>query len=191
MREMWYIASVSQLNKNNLHLLSGTEQASLPVNFTFSCLSPGIQSAANAAMYIWPKVPWTKIFSSLPQGKILHARSSSAAGDILKSNLQDMDVNRKLAQPYDWVSLMSSTIFRKAYSPEELSYEHIILSWVFSRITKLCVCYSWRGTNLSFVVFDFLCWAVFNKMQKGMTPPQLLNCCGIHLSEDYQTKQWS
>lgn len=126
---------------------SGKEQASFPVNFTFRCLSPGIQSAGSAAMYTWPNVPWTKIFPSFPQGKILHARSSSAAGDILKSNLQEMDVNRKLAQPYDWVSLMSSTIFRKAYSPKELSYEHIILSWVFSRITKLCVCYGWRGTK--------------------------------------------
>lgn len=87
-----------------------------------------------------------KIFQSSPQGKILH-RSSFAAGDILNSNLQESDVNRKLAQPYDWVSLMSSMIFRKVYSWEQLRYQHIILSWVFSRITKLCGCYSRGAVN--------------------------------------------
>lgn len=46
----------------------------------FSCLSPGVQSAGNALMYIQPKVQHgIKIFPSFPKGNILHGHSSSAA----------------------------------------------------------------------------------------------------------------
>lgn len=86
-----------------------------------------------------------------------------------------------------WLSFMSSAIFRKAYSPEQLSYEQIILSWVFSWIAKLCVCYGWRDNKQSYLIG----WTMFDKLQKIMIAPEPLNSCAMHLSEDYQPKQWS
>lgn len=142
------------LIQKNYTCLSARKKSSFPI----SCLSPGVQSAECwqcSFLHMVISTPWTQIFSSFPPGKILHTRCSSAACDILYSNLQEMDVSKKLAQPYDWFSLMSLTIFKKAYSPEQLSYEHIILSWVFSRITNVCVCYDW-GPFVPYL-FDKLC----------------------------------
>lgn len=123
--------------------------------------------------YTAKSAPWTKIFPSFPQGKILHAHSSAAAGDILKSNLQEMDVNRKLAQPYDWVSLTSSTIFRKANSPEEL---YTLSSVEFSQESQSYVFVMAEGVLIYYGIINspyLFCWTIFKKMPKVMTAPHM------------------
>ncbi len=72
-------------------------------------------------------------------------------------------------------SCAMNTLSSVGFSQESQSYVFVMAEGVL------------RGTHLLFALFDFLCWAMFKKMQKGMTSPQLLNGCSIYLRINIQS----